>query len=112
MATITPQSKTSISKSFALAAANGGGDVVTNTDGGVVVMVQNGDASSKTITVKSYAVAIPEGTAKTDLAVVIAAGETALIGPLSAAAWNNGSKQVELTYSAVTSVKVAAYKGS
>lgn len=112
MATITPQSKTSISKSFALAAANGGGDVVTNTDGGVVVAVQNTDASSKTVTVKSYATAIPEGTAKTDLAVVVGAGEVALIGPLSKAAWNNASNQVELTYSAVTNVKVAAYKGS
>jgi predicted transcriptional regulator len=113
MATLSVQTKSGVAKSLSLANANSGGDVVPNDDGGVVIMVQNGDASSKTVTVKSYFPnAIPEGLAKSDLAVVVAAGEVAKIGPLSAAPWNNASKQVELTYSAVTSVKVAAYKGT
>jgi hypothetical protein len=113
MATLSVQTKSAVGKSFSLAAATSGGDVVPNTDGGVVVLVQNADASAKTVTVKSYYAATPPaGTAKTDLAVVVAAGEVAKIGPLDAQTWNNSSAQVELTYSAVTNVKVAAYKGS
>lgn len=109
MATVTPTLKNAVGKSIPMAAAAGGGDVVTNT-GGVVILFQNGDASSKTVTVKSYYTGTaPAGTTKADLAVVVAAGETAVIGPLDAAVWNNSSGQVELTYSAVTSCKVGAY---
>ena len=113
MATVTPTSKSALGAGIATAAASAGGDVVTNTDGGCVILFYNGDGTSKTVTVKSYTAAIPPaGMAKTDMAVVVAANAVGVIGPLDAAAWNNSSGQVELTYSAVTSCRVGAYKGA
>lgn len=113
MATITPTTLVGLGDDVPTAAANSGGDVVTNTDGGVIILFYNGDASAKTVTVKSYTAAIPPaGMAKADMAVLVAANAVAKIGPLDAAAWNNGSGQVELTYSAVTSCRVGAFKGA
>ena len=112
MATLTVQEKTGLSGSFSMAAASAGGDVVPNANGGVKILFRNGDASPKTVTVTSYyANTPPQGTAVANHAQVVAAGETAIIGPLDAAAWNNPSGQVELTYSAVTSCTVAAVRG-
>lgn len=113
MATITPTIKALNGDDIPTVTANAGGDVVTNTDGGVVILFYNGDASAKTVTVKSYTTAIPpQGMAKSDMAVVVAANAVGVLGPFDANAWNNGSGQVELTYSAVTSCRVGAYKGA
>lgn len=113
MATLTVQTATHPRKrSISFASAAGGGDVAPNAEGGVQIMVQNGDGSSKTVTVKSFfAGTASEGTEKTDMTISVGAGETAILGPLSATPWNNALKQVEITYSAVTNVKVAAIKG-
>lgn len=115
MATLNVQQTSILSplaNSFTFASAAGGGDVVPNATGGVRVMVKNNDASAKTVTVKSYYQGTPPaGTAKSDLVKSVGAGEVAVLGPFDAIAWNNGLSQVELTYSAVTSLFVAAIKG-
>jgi hypothetical protein len=113
MATLSVQTATHPRKrSIALASASGGGDVAPNDNGGVSIVVRNGDASAKTVTIKSYFTGVsPPGTEKSDLTLSIPAGEVAILGPFDAAAWNNALKQVEITYSAVTSVTVAAIKG-
>lgn len=106
MATLTyKKSKIAGSGNVAMAAASGGGDkVFPNTRG--AVLVKNGDASAKTVTV-----VVPGNTkfgqAQPDVAIVIPAGEQTLIGPFpQELAGTDGL--VSLTYSAVTSVTVAA----
>lgn len=114
MATLSVQTAADVrANSFSLATASGGGDVVPNDTGGVRVIVQNTDASVKTVTVKSFAPAAtaPAGYAKSDLSKSVGAGEVAILGPFDAGPWNNALKQIEITYSAVTNVKVAAVKG-
>lgn len=113
MATLNVQTATHPRKrSVSFTAAAGGGDVVPNDSGGVQILVQNGDASAKNVTIKSYLTTFPqEGAEKSDMSISIPAGETAILGPFSAIPWNNNLKQVEITYSAVTNVKVAAIKG-
>lgn len=113
MATLSVQTATSTRiRGWLPVNASGGGDVVPNDAGGVQIVVENGDASSKTVTIKSYYQGTaPAGTEKSDMVVSIPAGERRILGPLDASAWNNALKQVEITYSAVTNVKVAAIKG-
>jgi hypothetical protein len=70
----------------------------------------NGDASSKTVTVvrsgnDQYGLAIP------DLAVVVPAGQLAVI-PIAATFRDTSDNLVDITYSAVTSVTVGAIKES
>lgn len=85
-------------------AAAGGGDTVPVSARGLL-LVKNGDASAKTVTVvvpgTKFSQALP------DVPVVVAAGATAAIGPFPADL-DNGSGLVNITYSAVTSVTVAA----
>jgi|SRR5690242_5893351 len=86
-----------------LAAANGGGDTIaygTEAAAGweeysVLLVVRNGDASSHDVTVGSLS------------AVTVAAGKTAII-PVPNAGENAAA--VAVTYSAVTSVTVAAVR--
>ncbi|MEY5098722.1 MAG: hypothetical protein RJA36_1441 [Pseudomonadota bacterium] len=113
MATLSVQTLTGKGKvipSFANAA--GGGDVAPNAGGGITIVVRNGDASAKTVTFKSFAETALEGTAVADKAFSIPAGGLLIFGPLDVKPWNNGSNQVEITYSAVTSVTVAVIKGA
>src|SRR4051812_3710104 len=107
MATITPATKSGLNATVTLAAASAGGDVVTNTNGGVVLVLTNSAVSTQTVTVKSSADApFAPGTAAVDVALPILAGKTLIYGPLSAEAFNNGSGVVELTYSAVVTLTV------
>src|SRR3954469_8130154 len=113
MAVLTPATKSGLNATLTLAAASAGGDVVTNTGGGVMLVLVNNAVSSQTVTIKSYADApFPPGTAAVDVALVMTAGTTRIYGPLSAEAFNNGSSQVELTYSAVVTLLVGSYKSS
>ncbi len=114
MAAITVNDKTTPALAMVLAACASGGDTVANSTGGVTIVVRNANASlTRTVTVKSYQANIPQGTAKTDLAVAIAATRVATIGPLEAGAWvNPATGNVELTYSdAAADLTIAAYKG-
>jgi hypothetical protein len=110
LATLNPQSRgVADNIVVTMAAASGGGDNVTDTNGPVMIIVANRDASSKTVTVASFATTILPGTAKANEAVVIPAGSVAVLGPYDVAVWGDSSSLVELTYSAVTSVFVGAY---
>lgn len=73
-------------------------------DGNCIIVVNNGDAASKTITVESQPDPFGRGGGTTgDMAVVIAAGDVGLISLLNPAMWNGGGK-CTLTLSALTSV--------
>lgn len=105
MATLAYQQSKIIGTELTFVAASAGGDKVAPADRGAL-LVRNGDASAKTVTVVTpgstkYAQADP------DVAVVVAAGATAVIGPFPQDLGGTDGL-VSITYSAVTSVTVAA----
>lgn len=89
-----------------LAAAAGGGDKVPPNDRGAL-MVVNGSGGSINVTL-----VVPGNTkygqANPDVVVAVAAGATKLIGPLPADLADPADGLVAFTYSAVTTVTVAA----
>lgn len=91
-----------------LVAASGGGDTCPAGDG-VFLEVDNGDASSKTVTLVTPGTT-PEGLAIADREVTIPAGERWKIPVGRVYAGSDG--RCSITYSAVTSVTVGAFKVS
>lgn len=105
MATLNYQQSQILGLAVTLTPASAGGDKVPTTERGAL-LVRNGDVSAKTVTVVTPG-NDKYGQARADVPVVVAAGATALIGPFpSDLAGADGL--VEITYSAVTSVTVAA----
>jgi hypothetical protein len=91
-----------------LSAASGGGDTVRPEQDRVALVVRNADASSKTVTVvrpgtDRVGIAIP------DLTVTVAAGATTII-PIAQEFRDSADNLVDITYSAVTSVTVGAFR--
>lgn len=111
MAELTVQVSGVAGTAIAFGAAAGGGDSFNNIGanaGRTVLLVKNGDASGKTVTINSQ-VPCNQGFDH-DVAVTVAAGATETIGPFDPARWNDSSGLVQVTYSAVTSVTVAAMR--
>lgn len=106
MATLTYQkSKLTGSTVLPVSASAGGDKIKPNPNG--ALLVQNTDASSKTVTV-----VIPGNTkfgqAEPDITRVVAASAFDLIGPFPLDAADSDDFMVDISYSAVTGVKVAA----
>lgn len=95
------------------ASAAAGGDSVANPRGNTILRITNGGGSSITATIAAGAnptrPADGQFPAMTlaNQAVSIAAGATKLIGPIPTA-FNDSGGNVQITYSAVTSVTVEA----
>ena len=90
-------------------AANAGGDTVKAADN-VRLIVRNASGSPITVTIPRYPATDSEGVAETALTVSVPAttGER-WIGPLYGSRYTNpATGNVEIAYSAVTSVTVAA----
>lgn len=109
MAAITIQQMVPTGLEATYAAASAGGDTFAN-DGKTFLHVKNGDVSDKTVTIASTVIDPPAGTAAANIAVVVTAGEERMIGPLNQNGYNNANGDVAVTYSAVTSVTVAAIR--
>jgi hypothetical protein len=107
MALLTPQTAAVTGTVLTMAAANGGGDTIVGGST-VYLLVRNGDASSKTVTIVRPGTTY--GTADPDIAVVVTAGNIAIIGPIPAEFADPSDGQVDISYSAVTSVTVAAVR--
>lgn len=90
-------------------AAAGGGDNFDN-DGNTFLFISNGSGAGITLTVDVAATL--DGLAVTDRAVSVGAGKSLLLGPFPPAFYNDGNNRVNLTYSAVTSVKVLPLRKS
>lgn len=89
------------------AAASAGGDVVPPAENGIL-LVNNASAATVTVTV-----VVPGNTqwgqAQPDIAVAVAAGKVAAIGPLPVGLADRATDSlVHVTYSATASVTVAA----
>lgn len=89
--------------------AAGGGDTFTNDGTRTFFVINNADASSKTVTFNDTGSVAPSGAKSfdADVEVTVAASNMALIGPFPLARFG---QTVSVTYSAVTSVTVAAVR--
>jgi len=90
-----------------LGAAAAGGDAFLNS-GREYFDVKNGGGASINVTVNSVA-ACNQG-ADHDVVVAVAAATEKLIGPFPKARFNDAAEKVQVTYSGVTTVTVAAVR--
>jgi len=87
--------------------AAAGGDDFSN-DGKTFLHIKNGGGASINATVTSQVATPPAGTAAANKVVAVAAGSEQMIGPINATGFNDASGKVQISYSAVASVTVAA----
>ena len=96
------------------AAAAGGGDQVTNTDGKTFLHIKNGSGGSITVTVAEQisgtTVQSPQygKLTKASVTKAIAAGAEGFIGPFAKAGFNDVNGNLQITYTGVTSLTIAA----
>src|SRR5262245_13087757 len=91
------------------AAASAGGDSFPNT-GTESFIINNGGASPVTVTFRAGPNACSfglSGGTSHDLPIAVAAGERRVIGPFPTSRFNDVNGNVQVTYSAVTTVTVA-----
>lgn len=100
--TVVDLVRAGVDMSSAVAAA-GGGDAFLNT-GKEFLAAKN--ASGAPITITFVTQVTVDGQAVADLAVAVPAGHTMLIGPFPPGYYNDGSGQVQVTYSGVTTLTV------
>lgn len=105
MAVLAVQDVTPAGLAPTYVAASAGGDEFSN-NGRVVLHVKNGGAAEITVTVIS-AKTCNQGF-QHNITVAVAAGSDKMIGPFAPERFNNDAGRVAVTYSAVTSVTVAA----
>ena len=99
--------RASISLTALAAAADAAGDNFANT-GNEFLYVNNGGGSSVTVTLVAQATL--DGQSVTNKTVAVAAGIARLIGPFPKAIYNDANDRMNITWSDVTSVTVAAIK--
>lgn len=104
MAVLNVQNFSSVGVAPAFAAATSGGDNFPG-NGTCYLFVKNASASSMTATVNSIAPC--SYGFDHDLVTTVGAGATVQIGPFPASRYNDANGNVNITYSAVTSVTVA-----
>lgn len=111
MATLSVQAIQLSGTAVSYSAAAGGGDEFPN-DGATKLHVKNGSGSSITVTIDSPNTCNfgLSANAAHDLTVTVPAGTDKFIGPFTADRFNDANGHVTFTYSAVTSVTVAAVK--
>ncbi|NPV80740.1 MAG: hypothetical protein HPY52_10770 [Firmicutes bacterium] len=105
MAVLTVQKLASAGVTPTYGAADAAGDKFAN-NGRTFLVVKNGSASAVTVTVNSQK-QCDQGFDH-DITVSVGASGEKWIGPLDPNRFNNASGQVEVAYSAVASVTVAA----
>jgi hypothetical protein len=115
MATLSIQTYDETGTDLTMAAASAGGDQFANPNEDVELVIVNNDTSGKTVTVTAQNTSFDDDTygesVKQDQSVTVSAsGGVAKIGPFPKRAFNDGSGNVQITYSAVTSLEIAAVK--
>lgn len=114
MAALTPVTPAITGSTFAPAAASAGGDSFPNPRGNGLLYVKNASGGSINVTIAAQA---PYTTRPADgpypsqtvgnIVVAVGAGVERIIGPIPGA-YNDGNGSVQITYSGVTSLTVAA----
>ena len=108
MATLTIKSASLADAQANLVGAGGGGDKALN-EAGLAFLVVNTDATAKTITLVSQVTNSP-GVTKADVVVTVGAAAAALLPVGGDARFTDGQGYANLTYSAVTALKVSALR--
>lgn len=113
MATLTRQDITEAGLEASYASAASGGDQVAN-DGRTVLHVKNAGGAARTVTVTAQdsSESVPGfGTmTRADIAVAVPDAGDRFIGPLPLEAFNDAAGNIQISYSAVTGVTIAALR--
>lgn len=114
MATLTRQSLKESGISLVESAAGAGGDKAPNSDGKTVFLVRNGSGASIDVTISEQMSDVLDpnyGTlVKGNVVKSVAAGAIALVGPFPPRAFNDSANDVNISYTSVTTVTVAALR--
>ena len=109
MATIVPLKITEDGVTGALGNCAGGGDEFTNS-GVEFIRIYNGNASTRTVTITAqttnYYLPRYGKLTKSNTTKTVANGETILLGPFRPSTWNDVNDKVQITYNAVTDLKI------
>ena len=109
MATLTVQSLAGSSGvAITTQAADVAGDEFANDNGRVNFEVSNGSGASVDVTIVTQATV--DGLAVADRVISVGAGDRFIVNQLSTGTYNDSGGLVQVTYSSVTSVTVAAWK--
>lgn len=108
--TIQPQTEAGDEASYVAAAA--GGDEVTNVDGDTVLHIKNGHSSAQTVTITAQDTNATNpkhgAVTKADASIAISANGEAHIGPFRRTAFNDSGGSIQITFSGVTLLTIAA----
>lgn len=111
MATLTRQNINEGGAVLTFVSAAGGGDVVDNSDGQTILHINNQSGGSITVTITAQdtnADNFGKGAlTKANASIIVTTLGIASIGPFAIGPFNNGSNQIAITYSGVTSLTVA-----
>ena len=111
MATLTPQKITDLGTVETLSSATSSGDEFVNS-GVEFLHVKNGHASaSRDVTITAQVTNIHHqsfgSVTKSNVVKAVAAGQDVYIGPFKQGAFNDQNNKVQISYDAVTTLKVA-----
>ena len=110
MATLTAQKITDLGVVETLSSATSGGDSFVNS-GVEFLHVQNDHSGPLIVTITAQVTNIHHQTfgsvTKKNIVYTIAADNSVFIGPFKQSAFNDANHKVQITYNAVTSLKVA-----
>lgn len=106
MATLTMQKPTLSGIALTYSNCSAGGDEFVNNSGRVCIHVKNGNTAAQTVTVNSQK-PCDQGYDH-DVVVSIPASSDRLIGPFTTDRFNDANGKVQITYSGVTSMTIAA----
>jgi hypothetical protein len=109
--TVTPIDRAGTARTDTLGVAADGvnGNAIANA-GKAYLWINNGDAAPHTLTIQFNATAaMVDGQTAPNRTLVMPAGSTFVVGPFDPAKYNDTLGNVNFTYSAATSVKVAAF---
>lgn len=108
MAALTTQTPLIAGQSISYVAAGAGGDTISPSDGKTFLHVKNGGGSSITVTITAHGMC-NQGFTHNAIVTVAAAADEA-IGPFDTQRFSNGTGGIDVTYSGVTTVTVAAIR--
>lgn len=110
MATLNTQTFDESGTDLTMSGASAGGDQFAN-NGNRYLIISNGDTSGKDVTITaqntSYEFGRSGKVVKQDQSLTVTAGGVGVMGPFPEDAFNDGDGNVQITYSAATSVEVA-----
>jgi len=106
MADLTTQELNAENAAPTLTSASSGGDTYENRRD-AMLLVKNGDTAAKTVTLASQVEAAP-GVSPADHDVTVPAGDVALVSLQGNGRFSDVDGRVQVSYSATTSVEVAA----